>query len=221
VRYTFAISRVLIVLLAASTARAQDAPLAVPTTQNALESTALRQPSGNTTPAQRTTLSAGGEILKLFFALGIVIVLILLLRWLLQRYLGVNVGGGKSGLVRVVSRTTLSPRQQVVLLQVGRRIVVVGDSAGTLTALAQITDDDEVANILGTATATPSDDAPPRRFGSLLSREQTRYDDETAAELPPAQPEHADIEAARSELSGLLDRVRQMKNDVQSEGDKR
>jgi hypothetical protein len=82
-------------------------------------------------------------------ALSGVIGLILLLRYCGTRFFHATVIPGRPQAVRVLSRTPLAPRQQVLLIQVGRRIVVTGDSGGQLTSLAQITDADEVASLVG------------------------------------------------------------------------
>jgi flagellar biogenesis protein FliO len=82
-------------------------------------------------------------------ALSGVIGLILLLRYCGTKFFPAAVVPGRPQAVRVLSRCPLAPRQQVLLIQVGKRIVVAGDSGGQLTSLAQITDADEVAALVG------------------------------------------------------------------------
>jgi len=87
-------------------------------------------------------------------ALSGVIGLILLLRYCGTKFFPATIVSGRPQAVRVLSRTPLAPRQQVVLIQIGRRIVVAGDSGGQLTSLAQITDADEVAALVGEISRT-------------------------------------------------------------------
>ena len=56
---------------------------------------------------------------------------------------------GATTAVQLLSRTVLSPKQHVMLLRVGRRLVVIGDSGGQMSALSEITDPDEVAALVG------------------------------------------------------------------------
>ena len=53
--------------------------------------------------------------------------------------------GEARGVVRVLSRTPVTPKQQVLLVQVGRRVLVVADNGTQMNPLSEITDPDEVA----------------------------------------------------------------------------
>lgn len=154
---------------------------------------------------------------RVILSLASVIGLILLLRFGLRRWIGaVGIAGAGQG-VRVVGRTVLGPKQQVVLLQVGRRVIVAADNGGQLSSLAQITDPDEIAALLGqvgtsTATAAPALAAPA--FGKWFGRARDDFD----ADAPAAQgvaaagvtapAGDAPVDAARGELAGLMDKVR-------------
>lgn len=93
---------------------------------------------------------------RVLVSLGAVIGLIVLMRVAMKKWLGAAAVGGAGRSVRVLGRTVLGPRQQVLLLQVGRRVVVMADSAGQLSALAQITDADEVAALIGSVESAAS-----------------------------------------------------------------
>jgi flagellar biogenesis protein FliO len=68
--------------------------------------------------------------------------------WLVRR------SGGKAGtqlpeeVFSLLGRTTLGPRQTISLARCGRRILVLAVSPGTTTTLAEITDPDEVADLI-------------------------------------------------------------------------
>jgi flagellar biogenesis protein FliO len=164
-------------------------------------------------PAARTTLDMDSGHIAL--ALSAVIGLILLLRSLTGKMFPGTIAGGRVQSVKVVARCPLAPRQQVLLVQVGRRVVVLGDSASQLSCLCQITEPDEVAALLGqiqrdrTATASSA-------FTSWFSRASDAF---TAEEVEHAEPgtANADIpeesptekEPADS-LDGLTARVRRL-----------
>lgn len=154
---------------------------------------------------------------RLLLAMGVVIGLILLMRFVVGKmYPGVGANKGARA-VRVLSRSPIAPKQQVLLVQVGRRVIVVGDSAGTLTTLSEISDTDEVATLLGQLENTETTTAPSR-FSSLFSKAQ---DDFTQDEPNPAadvnHPPAAEIEQAQSEISGLIDRMRSLTRAVRRE----
>jgi len=185
------------------------------------------EPDQNATPVaadrgagQPTIAGMSIDIGRVVTALAIVIGLIFALRYVARRWL--NLGASTSaGAVRVVSRTLISPRQQVLLLQVGRRIVVACDSAGHVTTLTQITDADEIAEILGKSEAKAS---LAGGFASTLEDESRQYESEAATgELgqdPRLSPDgvasyQADpVVNLRGEIGSLIARVRSLSNSV-------
>jgi flagellar biogenesis protein FliO len=106
---------------------------------------------------------------KVAGALAIVLTLIFALRHVMKRAFGVAGAGASSRAVVVLSRTVLAPRQQVMLLHVGRRLIVVGDSGGQMSTLSEITDPDEVAALVGQLRDEKLSSAAPA-FGGLLGR---------------------------------------------------
>jgi hypothetical protein len=128
--------------------------------------------------------------------------------------------GRSSQVIKVISRSVIAPKQQLLLIQVGRRIVLVGDCGMQMNALAEITDPDEVASLLGqlranSAADTLRDSKISKPFGSLLGRAQRQFDD-----LPvpaAAEPEDdgdefiaAGVDGTRGELDGLTDKIRML-----------
>jgi len=87
-------------------------------------------------------------------ALALVIALIFLARFALRRLApsaGRTAAGGK---IEVLARTNLSPRQQLCLVRMGRRLLLVGSGPEGMRTLAEITDPAEVADLLGEGTKT-------------------------------------------------------------------
>ena len=105
-------------------------------------------------PSNKSTTAADAaapsvELPRIALALTAVIGLIFLLRWGSRKMFALPSNAGNAHLMQVVSRTSLSPRQQMLLVRVGRRLVMIGDSGGRLSSLGQIEDPDEVAQVLG------------------------------------------------------------------------
>jgi flagellar protein FliO/FliZ len=124
--------------------------------------------SAEKTPAaapQPTQIS----LTRMLLSLGVVVAVILALRWG-----GVKLFNGSSAIkgsraMQVVSRSIISPKQQLMLVQVGRRLVVVGNSGTHLATLAEITDADEVAELLGQVQRDKSETIG-KTFGTLMRR---------------------------------------------------
>lgn len=172
--------------------------------------------SAQQVPAGQSQTPGGLDYPRVLAALGIVIGLIFVLRWCGRLFFPATVGRGRSRAVEVISRSPLSPKQQVMLLRVGRRLIVVGDSGQQMNPLCQITDPDEVAELVGQLrderTSTPS-----RAFGAMFGRSRHEFEpteDAPATASSALREADADVDApvatAREELSGLRDRVRML-----------
>jgi hypothetical protein len=111
--------------------------------------------------------------------------------------------------MQVVARAPIAPRQQLMLVRVGRRLVVVSNSAGQMTPLSEITDADEVAELLGQLKRGKEPGANP--FASIFHRAEADYDPspDAPAEIE-APPEEESPAAVRAELNGLMEKVRGM-----------
>ncbi len=163
-------------------------------------------------PALSVSPASNLDWQRLAIAMGIVIGLILLLRYgMLRLFPGGRVGKG-TGAVRVIARTAIAPRQQVMLLQVGRRVVVVGDSGGALTSLAQIDDPDEVASLLGQIeNAEVASPVSASRFKAMFNRQQQTFEEPQPEQEPDSvEPPPAEVANAQEEISGLIDRMRSL-----------
>jgi flagellar biogenesis protein FliO len=204
-------------------------PAAAADAPSGIESEKLQiDPATAKAAAQDKGLSAseaGGDLFRVVCALGAVIFIIVLMKKLATRsgWFGPMPKAGR--LVRVISRSPLAPKQHVVLLQVGKRLIVVGDSAGSLTALAQITEPDEVAALVGEAASAKSAAPVAAGFAGMFKRANRPFDaDVTADEMPAlarAPEPRAEEEPPVEDVGGLLEAVRSMRrqfNPVQVPG---
>ena len=145
--------------------------------------------------------------------LAIVLSLIFVMRWGGKRLFPQSAGQRASRAVNVLARNVISPKQQLLVIQVGKRLIVVGDSGQQMNALCEITDADEAAALIGQIEGERREPvAIGKPFGALFGRADAQYG---LKDVPPAadqSDEQADPSAqgTRDELNGLMDRVRLM-----------
>ncbi len=142
--------------------------------------------------------SAGGYVLPTLAALGVVLGILYGLKVVAAKLGGIT-PARPSASVEVLSRTAIGPKGHVLLLRVGGRVLVVGDSAaGGLRTLDRIDDEDEVAELLRATTAAAG---PGIDFGALLASVGRKQADTPAA--PPAAPDPlAGVKARLEQLGG-------------------
>jgi flagellar biogenesis protein FliO len=149
------------------------------------------------------------DYVRVVGALGLVIALIVLLKWVGRILFPSVAGRGSSRVVEVLSRSSLTPKQQVMLIRVGSRLIVVGDSGTQMNTLCEIADADEVASLIGQLRDEKS--AAVSAFNPLFGRFRKRFETPPEEEPAPlADEEPLSIDSAESELHGLRERVRQL-----------
>lgn len=167
---------------------------------------ATPQPS-RADPSTAAAPSGGGVNLeRLIVSLAIVLAAIAATSWIYRRLAGVTSASRPGGAVRLLGRTVLSPKQHVLLVQVGRRVIVVADSGGQMSPLSEITDEEEIAQLISQAKG----EVEAAAFERLVGSERARFDPADAAdETPAGSPgDDAPPPALRSEIGSLLERVR-------------
>lgn len=121
--------------------------------------------------------------------------------------LGQMLRGGPSGLIQVVSRTTLAPRQSLCLVRMGPRLVLLGLTQDNVRTLDVIDDPKLAAALLGEAQRGRPDSSSAE-FAQCLEREARGYDDEPEIDetVTPEQPRLLDI---KEKLSATINRLRE------------
>jgi flagellar biogenesis protein FliO len=172
-----------------------------------LRDTTFPPPSQAPAPPTAFDLDSGRVALALITVVG----LIFLLRYIGRTFFPAATASGRGQIVKVLARCTLSPRQHVLLIQIGRRIVVAADCGAQLSSLCQITDADEVAALLGEIQQQKS--SPASKFTSWFARATEEFTDEH--DLPQPLPENStavenDNLGDSREIAGLTRRVRDL-----------
>ena len=174
--------------------------------------------SSRSASRQRDALPGGGSaggtswLFNTLMALGVVVGLILLLKWAAAKF-GLTTPatpatGSAAGAVEVVSRTGIGPKSRVLLLRVGGddgattgRVLVVGEGPAGLQTLAEVTEPEEVASLLARAEAAKPQSITGN-FANLLHRftHDAQPDDQNPAATRG--------DRARDSVSALLARIR-------------
>ena len=117
-----------------------------------------------------------GEVLQTAAALGATLLAIVLARSVARRFGGAAAGArGPSGVVGVLARYPLARGQQVVLLEVGRRILVTHQTAQSVTTLSEFSDPDDVADLRARCEAGRRG-THAFSFDALLRRSSQEFD---------------------------------------------
>ncbi len=97
---------------------------------------------------------SGSNTLKMLFSVGssllIVIGLFLGVAWCYRKTLNTSLVGIPKQVVSVLGRTAIAPRQQLILVRFGSKLVLVSMNQGETRAISEITDPLEVDQLAGT-----------------------------------------------------------------------
>jgi flagellar biogenesis protein FliO len=182
-----------------------------PTTLPASELRLLAAPPATTDATRSAAEAHGGQTpwwLTTACALAVVLILIFVLRALLTRWAGRSAVGGNSALIEVLHRAAVAPRQYVLLIRMGSRLLLVNESPNGLRTLATIRDPQEVAELL-TNLATSKSSSTSAGFHDLLRRVTGGQRDQETRDGGGDDQEYL-VDSARDELSGLASRLRAM-----------
>ena len=142
---------------------------------------------------------------RLLLALGIVLAAIFISQKVWKKMGMPGVGGRASGALQVVARLNVSPKQQILLLRIGRRLVVVGNSGTQMNTLCDISDPEEAAILLG-QTTTERQGSITSSFNAVLGEEEKHFEEEAH----PDSEHDPELASTREEINGLMDKVRSM-----------
>ena len=163
--------------------------------------------SPSTLGANSQKTSIGSWIRKTAGALGVVIALILLLRWIWARVTGHVPAATRSAVVEILSRTTIASRNHVLLLRIGGRIIVVNDSSAGMRTLANIDEPEEVASLLATVTANQTGSIT-QGFSQILHRFNSSYIDDDCDQDAGYDGSEFRVDRDDNQLTRLLTKVR-------------
>lgn len=144
------------------------------------------------------------DILRIIAAMGVVIGLLILLRYILQKTTtGIGGGGRPSGVLEILARYPIARGQQLILLKLGRRIILAHQTSTCLETISEISDADEVAGLL-TRIEAGSREKIGSKFRSMLTSFEEDHTRQGGSELK----HHALTSPRDGELIDLTQRKR-------------
>ena len=198
----------------------------------------VKMPATNAASADarnRANSGATVDLKRVGLSLMLVLGVIFAARFAMKKLFPAVSVGRNSQVISVVSRSVIGPKQQFLLVKLGKRLVLIGDSGVSMSPLAEITDPSEVAELVG-QLQSESNHSSVGAFASMFRKAETQFqseDEEALAsslattsqaarrELLVGQDEPVSDEqlppdrklvAAHSEINGLMDRVRLLTN---------
>jgi len=125
----------------------------------------------------------GGGWLQTLGALAVVVAVIFAVRMLLKRFAGSAPLARRAGAIEVLAQTRLAARQQLSLVRLGRRLVLLGSGPAGIRSLAEVTDPQEVEELLAAARSGATG-----ALAGVLARQGARAaggsDEKTHSESP-------------------------------------
>ena len=114
----------------------------------------------------------------------------------------------RPGLIEVISRTSLTPRQTLSLVRIGPRMILIGQTPDSLRALDVIEDADLTARLAGEA-ARIRGDSNSAEFNACLEREAEGYDNQEKLPDEMVTPEARRLTDAHRGLKETIKRIQQ------------
>jgi flagellar biogenesis protein FliO len=185
-----------------------ESEIALPPRKNTLTT----QPASAPVAAQRGNADVV-DVKRLGIAMAIVLGAIFVSQKVWKRMGMPGAGGRAAGALQVVSRLSVSPKQQLLLVRVGRRLVLVGNSGTQMNSLCEIADPEEAAGLLGQQAVAAREEMTTSSFNAVLGGEERRFEEESRPVAHPedgADEESAALATTRAELNGLMEKVRGM-----------
>ncbi|MBI4613020.1 MAG: flagellar biosynthetic protein FliO [Planctomycetes bacterium] len=161
----------------------------------------LSDDEGEEATSEAAEVSIGWTLAKIGVTLVAIVLSIMGLGWLVRRYVPGARGTGSTGPLRVVARTYLAPRSILYLVQVGKRLLVVGQSEGGLRTLAEIKDPEEIGALL--AQAPGAGGGALEGFRAIFRAAAGSY--KGTAEGPVGQVDKDEIVRVKEDLERLSD----------------
>jgi len=156
----------------------------------------------------------GGWLGSTWWAMLVVIGLVFLAAWALKRWAPGPLGGRQGGPFRLLSRWHLSAKQYIALIQLGRRMMLVGVTGQQMSLLAEITDPGEIEQLLASCPSGRSILA--EGFGQLLGRHRREM-----SEAEEAGGSGGSAQRAAGQLGRLVGQVKSRLTRLKSGRDQR
>ncbi len=169
-----------------------------------------RQPLGSGSPTKGTgdATTSTSWWLSTALALGAVIAVIFVLRAVIQKWSGTTPTSAGSPVVEVLTRVPVAPKNHILLVRLGGRILVLGDGPQGLRTLSDLHEPEEVAELL-TAISAARSQSVTTSFNHLVRSLGGQTDDPSVTDEGQDAGEYH-LDAARERVSSLMMRLRSL-----------
>jgi flagellar biosynthetic protein FliO len=148
-------------------------------------------------------------------SLLIVLALMIAAAYIFKRFFLASHRKGSSAGIEIIARNTISPKQSLCLVQLGRHLLLLGLSPNHITSLQTIDDPEDIAHILGLLEKDKSHSISST-FTRLFQHENQYYDQEENIDDNDHSDNNPEFQyrqsqhwyQAKGELSALLDKVK-------------
>lgn len=138
-------------------AASYNAPVSLPALSQSSSSTANAKSNGIALKAPKTPkegeverpTSSLGTLFSVLFSLGIVLSMFLGLAWLYRKSQPQSAAKLPSEIVQILGRTNIAPRQSMMVVRFGSKLLLVSQQPGQTETLSEITDPIEVDRMAG------------------------------------------------------------------------
>lgn len=143
-------------------------------------------------------------VVKMTFWIVVLLALFYGVARLLKRYVPVarNLFGSQT--LKVVARTHLSPKQSIILVKVGQRMLVIGMTPGSMSTLSEIRDGEEMDRITR-ELAAGHESGSAQEFKRTMKEVSEGFQAE--ADGTPQPDEDAAVRTLRDELDAITRKV--------------
>ena len=86
-------------------------------------------------PPSAVAPELGASVMQMMFGLAVVIAILFASLWLIRK---LNAPRGAGAAIKVLGATAVGPRERVVLVEIGERVLVLGVAPGRVNALHEI-----------------------------------------------------------------------------------
>jgi len=152
---------------------------------------------------------SGGGYLQTLAALAGVAGLIIAVR-LLGRRRGAMGRAARGGAMEVIARTPVGPKQQLLLVRLGRRVVLVGAGPNGFAALGEVCDAQEVNELIQAAQGASFGESVKKHLGMMAGLTRGETPATQTSETPGPLEDHGagDTPRAQGTLRELAGRMR-------------
>ena len=119
-------------------------------------------------PVEPAVQSAGGGMVRVFLALGLILALIFAAAWLLRRVRVMQGSGGAN--IQVLSQVSLGARERAVLVRVAGRELLLGVAPGNVRTLLLLDQTLGTARVADESPAAAAELPPRFDFREILKR---------------------------------------------------